>query len=90
MGCLLAVFWQQLAAKQGMKQGVKGEYPYKLARLVESTTAPYVVYYAWNVQKKRLDRCRYRVQGDTPQARAADAKDAIKEINKSAQRRLAH
>ncbi|RZM24300.1 MAG: hypothetical protein EOO88_23295 [Pedobacter sp.] len=79
----MAVYWQQVAEKNGMKAGSKHEFPYTPARLVENTDKPYVVYYAWDVQKKKKVRCRYRVQGDTPQERAADAKAAIKEINKN-------
>lgn len=65
--CLVAVYWQQLAEKNGMKPGSKHEFPYTPARLVDNTDKPYVVYYAWDVQKKKKVRCRYRVQGNTPQ-----------------------
>ncbi|MBO0946972.1 hypothetical protein [Fibrella forsythiae] len=42
-----------------MKPGEKNEYPYTPARLVPNEKRPYIVYYAWDVNAKKLQRCRY-------------------------------
>jgi integrase len=79
---VLAVYWQLLAAKKQVKQGNKNEFSYTPARLVESETEPYVVYYIWHVQKKQRVRKRVKLIGATPEAKRKDAAEVIKEINR--------
>ncbi|QHV99638.1 tyrosine-type recombinase/integrase [Spirosoma endbachense] len=78
----VAVLWHQMAEKQGIKPGTKNEYPNTLARLVESTTEPYVIFYVWDVQKKKKVRKRISLVGETNAEKLKDAKDIIKEVNR--------
>ncbi|MBO0950704.1 hypothetical protein [Fibrella forsythiae] len=70
-----------MAAKHGLKPGIKGEFPFKPARLVDAKI-PYVVCYAWDVNEKKLTRIRYSLKGDTDEARLADGQHLVKELNK--------
>ena len=65
-----------------MKQGSKNEFPYTAARLVESETDLYIIYYVWSVQKKAKVRKRVALSGQTPAEKRKDAKLLITEINR--------
>ena len=65
-----------------MKQGNKNEFSYTAARLVESETDLYIIYYVWSVQKKTKVRKRVALSGQTPAEKRKDAKLLIAEINR--------
>ncbi|MCK8492876.1 phage integrase SAM-like domain-containing protein [Spirosoma sp. RP8] len=64
-----------------MKPGTKNEYPYTLARLVESGANSYVLFYIWDVQKKAKVRKRVSLRGNTPEEKKADSVDVIRLVN---------